>query len=292
MCPICKNSKFIIIGSPYLNPKISKIIKKDYKVVKCTVCNLYYVEPSIDFLPDEWKFLYNSEYFQPMTNRYENNRAKKRKERLAKITQYSTNEIKNFLDVGCGEGFCLLEAENRGWNAYGLDITDHRVKDAKKNSINFINTDLLSSKFPDNFFDAIYLDSVLEHVINPLDYLLEIKRILKTGGILYIGVPNENSLFNDFKKILYWFINKKVSNKIKPFKSPYHVVGFNKISLDYALNKAKFKILKIRNFARRMEFLYAKALTKDFFKLLLILPIYLLSVPIRREVYLEAYIQK
>ena len=292
MCPICKNSEFTIMGSPYMNPQISAIIRKDYKVVRCTVCDLYYLEPSIDFSPDEWKLLYNIEYFEEKSQSYENNRAKRRKERLDKITKYSANEIKNFLDVGCGEGFCLIEAESRGWNAYGLDITDHRVKEAKKNSIKFIITDLLSSNLTDNFFDVVYLDSVLEHVINPYDYLFEIKRILKSGGILYIGVPNEDCLINGFRKIVYWILNKNVSNKIKPFKAPYHVVGFNKYSLNNALSKAQFKVLKIRNFARRLEFLYAKPFSKDFFVLLLLLPVYLLSVPIRKEVYLETYVQK
>ncbi len=150
------------------------------------------------------------------------------KERMNKAAGFTSNKIDNFLDIGCGEGYSLIEAKSRGWNVYGLDITDHRMETAKASSIKFINADLINSNLPSDFFDIIYLDSVLEHVYNPSDYLSEIKRILKKGGILYLGVPNEDSLFNDVRKILYKITRKNITEKIKPFQSPYHINGFNR----------------------------------------------------------------
>ena len=221
---------------------------------------------------------------------------KKRKsdsrERITKAAGFTSNRIENFLDIGCGEGYSLIEASNRGWNVYGIDITDHRMKDACINGIKFINSDLINSNLPSDFFDIIYLDSVLEHVYNPVEYLTEIKRILRKGGILYLGVPNEDSLFNDVRKIFYKITGKNITEKIKPFQSPYHINGFNKKSLAFGLTKAGFKIVELRNFANRLLFMREKPFTKDFLKLLLIFPIYLLAVPLRRESYLEAYVQK
>ncbi len=292
MCPTCQSSEFTLIGSPFINPKVSKIIRMDYKVVKCNSCELCYTDPQIDFSSDEWKFLYDENYFSEKSAWYEKNRERDRNERFSNVLKYSSNKIQNFLDVGCGEGFCLLEAENRGWNAYGVDITDNRIEKAKKSSIKFFKSDLLNFKLPDEFFDVVYMDSVLEHVINPYNYLLEIKRILKKGGILYIGVPNEDSLFNYFKKFFYGITRKGISYKIKPFQSPYHVIGFNQSSLNHTLVKAQFKIKKLRNFACRLEFLKAKPFTREYFRLMLLIPIYFLSVPMQKEVYLEAYVQK
>jgi len=69
MCPVCKCSEFIIIGPPSYNPSLARIIRKDYKVVKCTECNLYYLDPLIDFSPDEWELLYNSHYFSQKSSK-------------------------------------------------------------------------------------------------------------------------------------------------------------------------------------------------------------------------------
>lgn len=292
MCPICSNSNFAMIGLPRISEKAAGIIKQDYKVVKCNSCSMYYVNPEINFSKNEWEYLYGDDYFLPMTKWHEKRRHIDRKRRFENLAKYCSSEIKNFLDVGAGEGFGLLEAEFRGWNAFGVDISDNRIESAKQESIRFINKDLIRAQLPSNFFDAVYMDSVLEHVLNPYEYLVEIKRIMKKGGILYIGIPNEDSLFNDVKKIAYKILGNNLSSRLTPFKTPYHVVGFNKKSIILTLQKADLKVKKIRNFASRLELLKAKPFSKDFLKLLLVFPIDLLAVPIRREVYFEAYIEK
>jgi len=292
MCPICKSRTALVIGLPKISTKAAQVIKQNYQIVKCSFCGSYFVNPQINLSLDEWRILYDQNYFPQMSNWYEKNRKRERIKRFDNIIKYSSNEIKNFLDIGCGEGFCLLEANNRGWNAYGVDITDNRISQAKKDDIEFFNSNLLECKFPDDFFDVVYMDSVLEHVINPYEYLSEIKRILKKGGILYLGIPNEDSFLNDVKKIVYRLLSKNISPKLKPFESPYHIVGFNNKSIRYALEKIQLKIKKLRNFACRVEFLKAKPFSREFFHSALLLPIYLLAIPLRREVYLETYVQK
>lgn len=292
MCPICESENFIFLGNPLISGKAAKVIKKDYKVVKCQHCSFYFINPPLELTESDWRYLYDNNYFVENSKWFTKKRKIDSKERILKAAQFNKNDIKTFLDIGCGEGYSLIEAADKGWNVYGVDITDHRNELAKSKNISFINSDLINSKLPSDFFDIVYLDSVLEHVYNPSDYLSEIRRILKKGGILYLGVPNEDSLFNDFRKIYYKITGRKITEKIKPFQSPYHINGFNKKSLTFAITKAGFKITEIRNFANRLLFMREKPFTKDFFKLLLIFPIYLLAVPLRRESYLEAYVQK
>lgn len=292
MCPICKNKNFVIVGNPVISLKAAEVIKKNYKVVKCLNCDFYFVNPPLELSESDWKYLYDNTYFVENSKWFLKKRKSDCKERITKAGRFTSNKIENFLDIGCGEGYSLIEAHNRGWNVYGIDITDHRMEDAKINDIKFINSDLINSKFPSDFFDIVYLDSVLEHVYNPSEYLSEIRRILKKGGILYVGVPNEDSLFNDVKKLFFKISGKKITEKIKPFQSPYHINGFNKQSLTFALTNSEYKIAELRNFANRLLFMREKLFSKEFMKLLLIFPIYLLAVPLRREAYLEAYAQK
>jgi len=291
MCPICKCKESSFVGFPEVNSKFSKAIRHDYKIVRCTKCKTYYVDPEIDLSSEEWQILYDGEYFPRMSNWYEKNREKDRIARFNNLEIYVPVSEKKFLDVGCGEGNCLIEAIRRSWQTYGVDITDNRIPAAKNHSIKFYQSDLINCHFPDNFFHIIYMDSVLEHVINPLEYLLEIKRILAKGGVVYIGIPNEDSLLNDIRKIFYSLKASKLSPKLKPFETPYHVTGFNERSIHFILNLAQLEIKKVRNFACRLEFLRAKPFSKTFFQSLLLLPIYLLAVPIKREVYFEVYAQ-
>ena len=210
------------------------------------------------------------------------------------VLNYLPDKNISFLDIGSGEGKALIEALKRGWNVYGIDIVDNRLDTARVEGIKFIKANFIEYQFPENHFDFIYMDSVLEHVLNPKEYLLKIKKILKTGGVLYVGVPNEDSLFNDIRKIAYFLTGRKnVSVKIKPFYSPYHVIGFNKKSLTYIFNKINLKILFMRNFGRKFDFLSYNPNTKGFwFSLLFLLPVEFLGKIFNKDIYYEAYITK
>ena len=63
MCPICKSENYIFVGNPLIGPKAEKVIKKDYKVVKCLQCNFYFINPALELSESDWKYLYDSTYF-------------------------------------------------------------------------------------------------------------------------------------------------------------------------------------------------------------------------------------
>jgi len=99
------------------------------------------------------------------------------------------------LDVGVGEGKLLLLAQNKFIHTYGIDISNIRIKNLKMRkeyATSSLSTQSIEDKtvFKNNFFDAITLVAVLEHVFDPNHVLQEIRRILKPGGTLYIEVPN------------------------------------------------------------------------------------------------------
>jgi len=295
-CPVCNSAHRTILGSPRTNSISSRFVKADHKVAKCSNCQLYYVTPPISFNSEQWSELYNSEYFAYQSNLLIKRRKKELSGRFdtAQKLVSTTEKRLNYLDVGAGEGKGLLEASRRGWEATGIDIVDNRLREAKTPQIKFIQSNLLDSKLEEDHFDFIYVDSVVEHVLNPVEYLTKIKSLLRPGGVIYIGVPNEDCLFNSVRKLIFKISGKKnESEKIKPFDIPYHVIGFNDHSLQYFFDKMSLTVLKKRNFGRKFDFLSYSPTSKSFWvNLLFMFPVEYPGLLLKKDIYFEAYLTK
>jgi SAM-dependent methyltransferase len=292
-CPICHNNKLIDNGKPIISKEASGFIREDYRVLECRSCKFYFISPKISLAEDDWQKLYNNEYFGESLKWWTKRRAKDRIYRLDWLQNNASGNIKRFLDIGCGEGLVLLEAAKRGWNVYGIDISDNRVDLANNKSIIFRQGTLAESLFPDDHFDAIYLDSVLEHIVDTASFVKEISRILKPNGVIYVGVPNENSFYNDVRKVVFYLIGKdEYSVRAQPFKTPYHVVGFTKKSIAKIFESVDIYPIKIRVFSGLYEWRKKKFMSRVFMLHLALLPAYLLGLIMGKAIYIEAVMQK
>jgi len=118
-----------------------------------------------------------------------------------------TLKYKKILDVGCGSGIISHFLTKHAEEVYGIDICPNRLRfiniiKEKENIRNLIliGADIFSLPFPDNTFDLIILNGVLEWVgcahrlEGPRDLQKEgLKNILgklKKGGKLYLGIEN------------------------------------------------------------------------------------------------------
>lgn len=97
------------------------------------------------------------------------------------------------LDFGANTGeFVELLEKDRGCKAYGVDISEVCVKQAKEKgrNVELSNGDKLA--FPDNYFDVVFMNEVIVHVFDPKIILREIKRVLKPTGFLLGSTPHKN----------------------------------------------------------------------------------------------------
>lgn len=135
------------------------------------------------------------------------------------------------LDIGAGLGF-FLSAINNNWEKHAMEVSKAGVEFIQKNypEIHVKNVYLDETTYPENTFDIVMFYHVIEHVSNPNQLLMYIKKILKPGGILICGTPNIGS----------WVARR--------FKSNYRLLGdahiclFNPSSLEKILNKSQFKV--------------------------------------------------
>ena len=91
------------------------------------------------------------------------------------------------LDFGCGrgelvDGLCAL-----GVDAYGCDINPRW--DGDKSRLRPIECSSYRIPYDDNLFDLVCSNSVFEHVQNIRESFLEIKRVLRPGGISFHIYP-------------------------------------------------------------------------------------------------------
>jgi len=143
----------------------------------------------------------------------------------------------SMLDVGCGWAQSLIYFKNKGYKCYGFDPSKEAVEYALKKNIAAKQSFLEGMNvFGNKKFDIVTLVNVLEHLRDPVKALVQIKNILKPGGIIFIDVPND---FNDFQ-IVGAKVHKMKNWWIAP---PRHLNYFSNKTLSKLLKSLGYKIL-------------------------------------------------
>ena len=108
------------------------------------------------------------------------------------------------LDFGCGNGWLLDNLKSAGWEAYGLDFDPKAIEFCNSKGLKAALGDIGSQNYPENYFDAITINHVIEHVHEVDQLIKDAFKVLKKGGKLIIATPNtDNWLHKVYKK--FWF---------------------------------------------------------------------------------------
>ena len=115
---------------------------------------------------------------------------------------------KKVLDIGPGEGLLLSILHELGHECYAVDWNDtyinrHPETYLKRNIIfKRCYAEIEPLPFEEGFFDAVTCCQVLEHFTHShLHALMEIRRVLRPGGIVEVDVPNAVDLRNRLRVI-------------------------------------------------------------------------------------------
>lgn len=92
------------------------------------------------------------------------------------------------LDIGCSSGFFLDIAKEKGWNTYGIEPCEEEAKMCKGHIL-LNSLENLKSKF-----DVITMWDVFEHIPDGNKQLKLLRDILAEDGIIFMQIPNSNSL--------------------------------------------------------------------------------------------------
>lgn len=242
-CKICGNdkTKFLgvrgnkeYLGAEDINESADHIVTN---VVKCLKCGFIFTNPLI--------ICKTGAYQDP------NDYAASRNDGQEALFTFTLDMIEQYakrgkiLDIGCGKGEFLSLAKERGWEIFGLEPSKGFAEFISKNyGLNITSKPLEEAGYQDSFFDVVVLNMVLEHIDEPRKMLGLIGRILKKNGILFIEVPNMESLMLKTAALYFKLKGKNWSPFLSPLHPPFHSYGYNVSSLGYLLTKERFRIKK------------------------------------------------
>jgi 2-polyprenyl-3-methyl-5-hydroxy-6-metoxy-1,4-benzoquinol methylase len=179
------------------------------------------------------------------------------------ILEYIPKDIGTILDVGCGYGgFLDLVKNNRNVETWGIELVNS-VAETLNGHVDFILNGSIEANcvsLPNNYFDCITFNDVLEHLMYPDEVLNSIHDKFSDKGILVASIPNVRFLRNLYNLLIHkdWkyedsgildrthfrFFTKK--SMVRLFEdSGYEVISINGI---FKLNAFKFKIFNFITF--------------------------------------------
>lgn len=115
---------------------------------------------------------------------------------LKRLLRHVALQGRTILDVGCGFGEFLLEADQAGARVAGIDVDLEAIKVAhallresgSRGQVCCAGGEALP--FASGSFDVVVSNYALEHVQDPERVMQEVVRVLRVGGYGWLNVPN------------------------------------------------------------------------------------------------------
>lgn len=138
------------------------------------------------------------------------------------------------MDVGCGMGFFLEIAKQRGWEVFGSEYSKRAVEICESKGIKMFNVPITQSDYCKGQFDVILSIEVMEHIYNPIEEIQTIYSLLRCEGLFYCTTPNFNSLLRYYLKEKYDIITYPEHLSYYTYKT------LNRLLSQTGLRKIKF----------------------------------------------------
>ncbi|MFB3904644.1 MAG: class I SAM-dependent methyltransferase [Acidobacteriota bacterium] len=251
-CPLCGSPKTIYFCAAF--DRVRCIPQEPWDILQCRDCRYGWTHPPLDettigdyyppaYLGDTARMI---EEFQ--AGRLQKSRSwKKETEKVRLVERYASGG--RILDVGCADARFLLALDPQKWARTGVEFAEPTVRmvsDAFPD-LSLIPGNIYSDRLPPGLFDVICFWHVLEHLPAPLRVLARVRELLKPGGLVFISLPNLDSLqARIFRRFWYGFDDV-----------PRHLHHFSPQSLQRILSLTDLEFLHGPLFFSRMVSFHA-----------------------------------
>lgn len=161
-------------------------------------------------------------------------RKSKYKKYASDLLNFLPNRSGRLLDVGCGLGWVVLEANKRGFSALGIDQAKPYVTLGKKHLKVDLRVSDLEHFHSNKKFDVLVLKHVLEHIKDADKFLKKANQLLNNNGVLLVACPNIDSL-------MYWVFK----NRWYGLQPAQHVWQFTPKLISQVISRNGFTINRL-----------------------------------------------
>lgn len=232
---------------------------KQFDVEQCSSCGMRFRQPfptesDLRNMYEDPAF-YSSPYFGDQynpTQRLLRPEVKIFREALAWLETHmdeANGHRHTLLDVGCGNGFFLSLANERGWRAEGVELSGPLVARATREfGLDVHNGDFLNVQLPSSAFNVITMWDFLEHVIDPEAVLRRARDLLMPRGYLLIFTIDASSLFNVLGGLWYKLSVGRARLPLELLYDARHNYYFTRKSLHSLVDRSRFRVVATKGY--------------------------------------------
>lgn len=167
------------------------------------------------------------------------------------MLQFLPKNFDKILDIGCGEGLfahSIREKSNRDIELWGIEPMEKQGLEAKKklDKVLIGKSEDVLNEIPDNYFDVIFFNDVLEHLVDPYNLLKLIKSKLSNDGFIVSSIPNVR-YHNTFMDLV---LNKNWDYKSFGVLDKTHLRFFTRKSIVKMYESMDFEIIEHKGINR------------------------------------------
>ncbi len=231
-CPYCNSEAkldFAIWGRPYF---------------RCGSCDLMYRgDLQVELKRDLFRH-FEREYFSEYAHDQLSGSRNQIYTHILDVIEKET-AVGRILDVGCGCGFFLKEAKDRGWNMEGVEPSKESVDYATiLLGGNFVHAGTLQDFPALGEFDVVTLIDALGFSSTPWSDIERIRTLLKPGGLLFIRCSNSFLHAFLFKISIRLMMDSFVSELVVFHKYPLTPRFILRLLRDYGFSNVNIRNAK------------------------------------------------
>ena len=184
-CPFCGNTTgpWRVAVQPMARQSEMALFGRDETIYMVCQCGGYFQNP----IPTDASIdkLYSDKYYDEFQAR--KNALAFEMPRALRVAKYLPQEPGDMIDVGCATGELMFLAKEAGWQVAGVEPSKRGRAISQQYGTVYYDCDEV-----DRTFDLVISVHVLEHVPRPVDFLKQLAKLLKPGGLMVVVVPKDN----------------------------------------------------------------------------------------------------
>ena len=217
----------------------------DYSIVACETCGFRHALPLPS--PRDLRAAYEEAYYRDQKPTYVSRASEDaewsnlawedRLQLFEDLLEYEAPQKLSVIDIGCGPGWFLKAAADRGWKTQGIEPSKQAASHARELGLAIVNAMFDETTAPQlERADVVHLNNMLEHVADPIGLLrLAISRTWP-GGLICVGVPNDYNALQDAAR----------AGGTKPWwlVPPHHLNYFDFASLEALMTRMGLEVVE------------------------------------------------